>query len=415
MARTKYLWQPGAPPPPIDPHSLAKHEVLAGYLRQYVRVVTANRRMDKLNLTLVDGFAGGGEYLSPGGGIHPGSPLIMLKSMEDATAELVQERSKPFHLDVSYVFVEKDPGAFRYLAGALDERGHGRRIGQDIRLIGGTWEQEVDAIAAQIRARGHAGRSIFVLDQYGYTGVLLATIRRIFKKLKKAEVLLTLATDWLVDFVADSPTSVKALAPLELEPGRLLAAKEDSRDWRRAIQHLMYEHIVRESGAAYYTPFFIVSPDAHRSFWLLHLSGHARARDEMAKLHWELHNHFEHYGGAGLKMLGYNPKYDSSLTRQLPFSFDNAARQATLAALAEDLPTKIWPFLDGVPFDHLFAEIANDTPAHSDIVKESILALARDGVFEVLGRGGGKVRQLDRLDDKAIVRPFRQTRLFQAP
>jgi three-Cys-motif partner protein len=138
----KYIWQPGGTPPDIDPHSRAKHEVLAGYLRRYIEVVTANRRMDVLRMTLVDGFAGGGEYREPETrAVVPGSPLIMIDAMADAAAALVaQQRRKQLHLDVRYIFVEKEPSTAAYLSGNLTSRGHGARVGQDIELLRGSFE-----------------------------------------------------------------------------------------------------------------------------------------------------------------------------------------------------------------------------------------------------------------------------------
>lgn len=413
MATRKYLWAPGDSLPEIDPHSLAKHTVLGRYLRQYIRVVTANRKMDRLRLTLVDGFSGGGRYRDSTGQQHPGSPLIMLDAMAEAAATIAAEnRTKPLHLDVQYYFIEENRRVFDHLRGVLIEEGHSSRVGTEITLMNATFEASVAGIVAAIRARGSSGRAIFLLDQYGYSDVLLATVRNIFSQLKKAEVLLTLATDWLIDFLSDDKAHQVALSPLGVTPAELLIHK-DNPQWRQRIQLQLHQHIVRESGAAYYTPFFIVSPDAHRSYWFLHLSGHPKARDEMARLHWELQNHFAHYGSAGLHMLGYNPMNDPDVTRQPAFGFDNAARARTVAALAQDLPRFMHPFTDGVPFSELFARIANETPATSAIVKEVVLSLAQAGELEVRGAAGGAVRRKDVVSDDAIIVARRQLGLFR--
>lgn len=62
MAGKKYDWQVGHTPPPLDEHSAAKHSVFRSYVQRYIEILTSDPRHDGLNLTLIDGFAGGGEY-----------------------------------------------------------------------------------------------------------------------------------------------------------------------------------------------------------------------------------------------------------------------------------------------------------------------------------------------------------------
>ena len=82
MPRKDYEWD-FAEPPPIGPHSLAKHRILREYVEEYVRVLTSNPRIDRLVLNLVDGFAGGGLYVDHAAPtiIHPGSPQILLDAV----------------------------------------------------------------------------------------------------------------------------------------------------------------------------------------------------------------------------------------------------------------------------------------------------------------------------------------------
>ena len=78
----KYAWHVGSPPPPIDPHSLVKHQIVKRYLERYIQVLMSNYVIDKLTLSIVDGFACGGEYLAEDGGTfrddHHGRALTML-------------------------------------------------------------------------------------------------------------------------------------------------------------------------------------------------------------------------------------------------------------------------------------------------------------------------------------------------
>jgi three-Cys-motif partner protein len=60
VARKHYKWIPGEQPPPLGRHSIAKHNVLRAYLEKYVAILAGRPVQERLKLTLVDGFAGGG-------------------------------------------------------------------------------------------------------------------------------------------------------------------------------------------------------------------------------------------------------------------------------------------------------------------------------------------------------------------
>ncbi len=80
-------------------------------------------------------------------------------------------------------------------------------------------------------------------------------------------------------------------------------------------------------GSRFYTLFFIVSRESNRPHWFLHMANDARANDVVKSLHWEVENHFQHFGGPGLMMLGYDPHVDPEVTRQTAFLFDNEAKK----------------------------------------------------------------------------------------
>jgi three-Cys-motif partner protein len=364
-----------------------------------------------MRLALVDGFAGGGLYVDEATRTeHVGSPLIMLEAMAAAQVEAQAERRKPFALDVQYVFVEKSQSNTTFLRHSLRDRGFTPRMDSSIRIIQGSFEDEADRIIESIRTAGtRVHRAIFVLDQYGYADVPFPVLRRIFERLPQAEILLTFATDYILGYLADRNESHAALTRMSGDPAfaKRVIDLRDEPDGRRLIQTLLHERIHRSSGASFYTPFFITSRESNRSFWLLHLSPHARARDVMTRLHWELHNHFAHYGGPGLDMLGYDPKRPDAGT-QVAFSFDANARERTTVALCEQLPKRIWNFRDGIPVGELYAHIANETPADSALMGEVLGKLAAEREINVTGPKGGRTRSQEGFTDHHIVVPTSQ-------
>jgi len=315
--KSQYLWIPGDDPPELGEHSLAKHRILRQYLETYVAILTSNRVVEKLNLSLVDGFSVGGAYRCPLTGEKiAGSPVLMLEAMASAEAKANEGKKKPFALDADYYFIERQKPTIEYLKQEIGdcEAAHGKDC--HINILRGRFAKHLDAVIKQIKTKGRRHRAIFLLDQYGYTDVTLANMRKIFRELPSAEVILTFAVDWLADFVNESEKFDSALRNLELSHKKNLLVQirqNHASDWRPTIQHLLHQHFYEKSGADCYTPFFINSTDSHRAYWLLHFSKHSTARNAMVDLHWSMQNHFQHFGKAGFEMLlGFDPNCPAS-------------------------------------------------------------------------------------------------------
>ena len=82
-----FRWHSDEDPPDIESHSKAKLDVLRSYLRAYFDRLNVNPNREEFKLDLVDGFAGGGTFLSNGETIS-GTPLIMLEESESASQRL---------------------------------------------------------------------------------------------------------------------------------------------------------------------------------------------------------------------------------------------------------------------------------------------------------------------------------------
>ncbi|MBX3412454.1 MAG: three-Cys-motif partner protein TcmP [Pirellulales bacterium] len=417
MSHEHHDWKPGSDPPLIRPHSQAKHRVLRAYLERYVSVLTVRIQQDTFRLTLIDGFAGGGLYLdSRSKEERPGSPLIMLEAMEQAAEDAQKIRTKPFHLDVQYIFIEKDRKALDYLRQVLSESKYASLVGGRIELIHGEFTAQVPKITAFVKKRGRAGRAIFVLDQFGYSAVPLPTIRGILATLDNAEVILTFATDSLIDYLSENEPTQKILEKVGITlPSKNVRTAKEEREWRRTIQFALHREIPVRTEAKFYTPFFIRSTDAHRDFWLIHLSGHFRARDVMVGLHWKQGTSFAHYGRSGLRMLGYDQEHDAEWTQQqmLPgFFFDETALVSSQEELLEQLPERIFNHSDGIQFTELFSNLTNECPVTAEIMKDVLSDLAKQGVIQVKDKTGAKSRRVGIQHDSDIIIPTRQMRLF---
>jgi three-Cys-motif partner protein len=418
MAKKHYDWRNG--PAAIQQHSVVKHRLLQAYLADYFTTLAAHPGQEKLSLTLVDGFAGGGRYIHENTrDLVPGSPLICLQAVREAEFLLNETREKPLRIDANYFFIEANRQAHAHLIQVLGEEGYGPALEKNIFVRRAKFQDQAHAIIEAVRRKNpRNGRSIFILDQYGYSDVPTDLIRSIFGALKSAEVILTFGVDSFLNYASDNDVNQALLDKMGvpgLLKGRTWAEiKSSGRDWRLWIQGALYQELVTHCGASFYTPFFIRNSQGHGDYWLLHMSQHPRARDVMTELHWRNHNHFIHYGGAGLDMfqaVGYDPDQDSAFRQQfeLGFAFDDVARKASISALMEQIPSRIATTDTGTAFGELFAATCNDSPASMAIYRTAIERLSQEKVLTIISPNGGRRQSANTIkpQDQILLSPQR--------
>jgi three-Cys-motif partner protein len=424
VTKKDYGWHADGSPVPIAQHSVAKHEVLEAYLVEYLQTLVSSPHQDKMRVTLVDGFAGGGAYVHEDTGERVfGSPFVFLDAVKTAEALINLHRTKPVQMEVDYIFVEKSREGVSSLTHNLQREGHGARGGADIQLHHGSFENHAQSVIDFIHKKSpKVGRSLFLLDQYGYSDVPVQMIRNILGTLPRSEVILTFAVDSFINFVSDGAKTRKTLQAMgipDVFQGRSIRnIKADEPDFRLFIQSRLYRSLIEGTGAQYYTVFFIRTA-GHGDYWLVHLSQHPKARDVMTGVHWRSNNDFLHYGGAGIDMfqgavLGYHTRKDDDFTGQgaLAFEFDDPAGEASIKALMEQLPRRIHAHDAGLTFGELFATTCNTSPADSSKYKDALERLIELKEIDAFSPDGARRRKATTLNDADRLTPSRQTKLF---
>lgn len=413
VAKHGYDWSDLNRPPEIDAHSIAKHDVIRAYVERYVSVLTANPRIDVLRINFVDGFAGGGLYRNAGQ-LHLGSPLLLLQTIEQLQKKIRAERTKPFEIRSRYYFIEKDRKAHRALLHNLNGFGHDVNPDKGLHVERGNFVQLLPSILDAVQAAGGQKRTVFLLDQYGYKDVPFGSLKVIFATLPHAEVILTFATDALINYMSTRPEFLKAVQGIglgEVLTPEYISTMHETREARFAVEKILHEHIHTNSGARFFTPFFVRSPNSHRSYWLVHLSSHPKARDEMTAIHWNLANHFCHYGKAGLNMLGFDPEMEDFGQSVFDFYFDDNAKRRTYDALSEDIPRRL-KIDKPITYGQLFTENCNQTPAHSAQFKQVLFDLASMGVLQIRTPSGSLRRAPSAICADDVILLNRNFRLF---
>jgi len=398
MTKKHYNWANG--PAVIDEHSITKHSVLRAYLIEYLVTLTQHFGKDKLSLSIIDGFCGGGVYTMDGQEIL-GSPFVVLDAVEQAKKLINVSRIKPVEIDIEYWFIDKDSKATAFLKNAFVERGvHAHNF----HIVTSTFEDQADRLIEAVKKKTPiAGRSIFILDQYGYSQVPLPKLHAIFSKLSKAEVLLTFHFDALARY-ASSDNLRNALSRLGAQnvlEGHSIERlkKEHPKGWKAFLQNALYREITSQSGALFHTPFYIRSDAGSGDFWLLHLSSHAKARDVMTGVHWGLQNQCVHYGQAGII---FKAGYVTAADTNYSFGFDEDARALSIRALVNELP-EIIRGKGSIEAHQLFVELCNDLVATEAIMAEALQELSSAGVIQVSTADGKPRARSANIDGKDLL------------
>lgn len=389
MMNTAFRWEPGGEPPLIEEHSLVKLDVLRRYLRAYFDKLNQGFPRDVFRLDLVDGFAGGGLYLRDGKMVS-GSPLVMLEESENAEQRLNQGRVKPLQLDVKHHFVERDAAHAEHLRKALQERGYLRR-GEQVALyppqrFGDALERIISDIAHR---QPRSGRSIFLLDQCGYTDADIDMVRRIGERLPNAEVILTVSIDAMLNF-STKENIVSRLASTGLRKGRIEEVLHQGTDSHRKalMQRALPQLALDDTVFNWFTPFFLRPEKSRRELWFVHFSRNAKARDVMLDCHWESHNSFAHYGESfGPKMLGHEALERSKVPL---LTFDDGDRKDMNAALTEEFMPELHGKLQAgpLPFVGVLDHFGNRTAATIADLRNIVLAARNAGEIQIVGPDG---------------------------
>lgn len=416
MTQKHYEWELGGTPPEILRHSQVKHDLLRDYLVDYFLTLVTAPGQERVQLTIVDGFCGGGLYRDVAGREVPGSPIVILQAIKEAQARVMLERQrhKPIDFDVKLICIDIDKSAIAHLRYVLEGHGYGDKLrsGAIETLAGDFYELSEPVINDVARRSPRAGRAIFILDQYGYDKVPLATINTIFKKFKGAEVILNFNVDSLINFL-----NPKNLSDFERKTGITDAVPADLLDketrlpgYRRTVQSNLHQRIIQGSGAKYFTPFFIRPERGHGDYWLLHLSQHAKARDVMATTHWKYNNHFSHPGGAGFDMFstGYAAKIDDQDKIQRGFLFDDLAEKISIETMLEQIPRYLAEAKEGISFEAFFAQRINSTPATKAMVEKTVLQLAHANEIVISNENGKILNKRAKINASDIIKPYPQ-------
>ena len=418
MVNKNFAWNRNGQPPDLKSHSRKKLDVIEQYVRVYIKTLASDPRIDKMAVSIVDTFSGGGVY-SAGRGFEYGSPLRLIRAVNAAEAELNLDRRKPFRVQARYFFSDTNKEHVHCLRTALEQSEFRDEIGQSISLTTGVSSDILPSVVSQIRGLPGNTRSLFVLDQFGYMDVPMADIQLILQSLQNAEIILTFSIDGLLNYLTDKGNRSEKLSQFGIDPEFIQSwhlRDRDDENARATAQRILMGRLHKLSRAQFFTPFLLFSPGENRMIMLAHLSRHQKARDKMLGVHWDRQNNFRHYGSGGRYRLSYDSRHldsDNAL-----FSFREEDRQKMKKQLEDELPSRLFGMMeeDKITVKNFLYSVGNDTAAQNDDLLSVVREMAMDRAVQVLGPNDEvrKTKTLPKIGD-LIIKPAQKNLSFPRP
>ena len=258
---------------PANPHTLAKHRILAGYLKAWMPILARSASKEVL---FVDGFAGPGRY--EGG--EDGSPVIAMN--------VAINHGQAFPLPVSFLFIEHEKDRFDSLVQVIEAQRARIDSSSNIRLLPPE-HGKCDAVLGRFLDARESGRRptgpmLAFLDQFGYSDVPIDLIARIMKS-SSCEVFSYMDWRFLNAFMTDD---TKAAAITKAFGDDSWRACLDVQGKIRAQVFLkVYSERLRTAGNAKYVWNFAMSGEGNQLlYWLFFCTNSLRGLEEMKKAMW---------------------------------------------------------------------------------------------------------------------------------
>lgn len=341
-----------------DPHTLAKHKILQGYLHAWMPILATQRR----GALFIDGFAGPGEY----DGGQEGSPIIALKA--------ALSNADRFKSTVHFLFIENRADRFKHLTEVLSRYSSQINSTPHINVLPPRHGECADVLreflaGARAKNKRH-GPWLAFLDQFGYSQVPMSLIAEVMSG-ESCEVLTYLEFRKLGQFITDEtkwPAITAAFGGEEWKGAIPLRGHSRQRFIAEAYAHALRQR----AGAKFVWHFAMKGENGALIYWLFFCTKSDRGLEEMKK-----------------SML----RVDDSGS----FVFSDAANPDQLsllkAGLSEGwLPKHLAHHFRGqtVTVDDVRYYVLIDTPHVA--FKKALADLERDGNLQVLGASPARRR-----------------------
>lgn len=365
--RKTYWLADGSHIPPIEPHTKAKHQILADYIKNWIVTLCGNNRGKKKTITIVDGFCGGGIYFDPENNnkLWLGSPIRMIEMVRDGLNIVKSEKGKPhYDLDAKFIFIDDNPEHIECLKLQMKLSGFEGLVDAPGKCtyICGEFESLADCLIDEVKAR--KGSSFFFLDPFGYTDVSMKTIRRIMA-LGKSEIIYTFMIDFIRRFLSEREISLKNAFTniLEADGYFLNSINKHSMEEQDYLRNEVLRLFRNKGGARYVYSFALLPKKIIVEYYLVHLANNPTAQRVIKKSLWDPNNIGLFYRfNKNVNGLGFStPEY--YMREGVIFDIKGENVRASIESLDNELMPIIFEHENGISFDDLHTQTMQTNPS----------------------------------------------------
>ena len=297
-------WSKGEEPPVARDHTQARVTLTGDYVTRYVEITAsaaARRGADEYRCAIVDAFSGGGVFRNPEGEIIDGTPLAAITGAKAGFANAVaaNPRTKgkaPLKPDLRFWFNDIEPKTVAFLKETLAERGH-RVDGEKTVVTQGAFSEHLTAMIRWVRPTSrYTGKSIWILDQTGYSHVAAEDVARILT-IPKAEVVMTISAGRMFRRGRglkqnEWREALKRYSFLSDDILEMLRNWEETKLSRPALMRILLPRTIAKTRPRTFSCFTLSPGNGRNAVWVLHLvrsndvEGAIRAQDAMLDCQW---------------------------------------------------------------------------------------------------------------------------------
>jgi three-Cys-motif partner protein len=262
---SKVIWK-------IEPHTVAKHEILRRYLEAWLPILS--KYSDRI--IYLDGFAGPGVYLDG----EDGSPVIALQT---AVKHVLQKQFK----EIVFFFIEKDQARAKRLEKVLAERFPSLPKSMKYHVIDAAFASTFEVVLDKLDEGGAMLAPTFAfLDPFGFSGLPMKLIGRMMR-CEKCEVLVTFMAGFIRRFLDDwrEPALNELYGTEYWKKARQI---QDSDERLRFLVNLYEKQLQQVGGAKYVRSFGMVGKQDQIIYYLVFGTKHWKGIEVMKDAMWKV-------------------------------------------------------------------------------------------------------------------------------
>lgn len=260
---------------PLEKHTEAKHHLLRLYLNAWLPILTSSHGQ----VTILDGFAGPGEYT----GGEPGSPLIAIDTFLNHTHTPLRNK------EVRFIFIEADKNRYEHLDRLLASRAFPPNI--HFRVIHGEFDGTLTTLLDSLESEGRKLTPTFAfIDPFGYSHTPMSTISRLMQN-QRCEVLINFMHNFINRFLSfDNETNEGHYDQLFGTPTwrTIIEQPLEPKDRERQLHDLYQNQLQTVGGAKYARSFRMVNAHNRTEYYLFFGTNSLLGLDKMKQAMWKV-------------------------------------------------------------------------------------------------------------------------------